>query len=715
MNTNKPVVITSLAAVCVIALLVTFGFNYPVESQQAVLIPGVGGRVAISNAIDKSFGTLSDAEVIIWDAASGMWTNGVMTAVATNALLPANNLSDLDDVGTAQTNLVFSNAVVVAQGSTAGRSLGTRFKDAINVRDYGAVGDGITDDTVAFQTALTNETVFVPGGTYIIDGELTLNLTNNSQLIGRGAAVLKLKATTNGVHTLLRIASVTNVLVSGLTLLGETNTPIGGASGVGLSIRNSRSVTIRDVAFNEWFSYGCYIGGSGGSSDVLLDRITCSHNRRNGLAIVHATNVMVVASTFEYSVGESPEAGVDIEPNSGGVVRDVRFTACRFAHNGLRGIYLNKGAGDAVERIRIDDTCIAEGHTNVNGAGISLSLANDCLLAGQSRSNYFGVAISSSTNTIYRGLAENNSYGVYLFDSDTVSITGSSLVRNNVPIYNSSSSSTNVWVADNIFSGNTSGISGTNISYGGGNLGLSITAFAIGVSSAETELHIGKAGVPALTLQRTDAGVGANDELGRIDFRSTDSQLSTTNRVHARISSYAPSGVASDVPWGALRFAVGGQTLLTDEMWLTDTGLGLGTNDPQTKLHVNGTSTFNGPVSLYGTTNYLTGIYVTNTVSWAATASINWLSNQVQWLSLEGDTALIDTNRTAHAGIQGLSAFVYNPQSTNCVVTPDANWKIMSTNSTFTVSSGNFARVNLMLIGGTSSTNVFCEYIQYGE
>src|SRR3990167_8339806 len=252
MNTNKPVVITSLAAVCVIALLVTFGFNYPVESQQAVLIPGLGGRVAISNAIDKSFGTLSDAEVIIWDAASGMWTNGVMTAVATNALLPANNLSDLDDVGTAQTNLVFSNAVVVAQGSTAGRSLGTRFKDAINVRDYGAVGDGITDDTVAFQTALTNETVFVPGGTYIIDGELTLNLTNNSQLIGRGAAVLKLKATTNGVHTLLRIASVTNVLVSGLTLLGETNTPIGGASGVGLSIRNSRSVTIRDVAFNEW-------------------------------------------------------------------------------------------------------------------------------------------------------------------------------------------------------------------------------------------------------------------------------------------------------------------------------------------------------------------------------------------------------------------------------------------------------------------------------
>ena len=154
----------------------------------------------------------------------------------------------------------------------------------------------------------------------------------------------------------------------------------------------------------------------------------------------------------------------------------------------------------------------------------------------------------------------------------------------------------------------------------------------------------------------------------------------------------------------------------TERVRITSDGnVGIGTNSPQTRLHVNGTSTFNGPVSLYGTTNYLTGIYVTNSVAWAATASINWLSNQVQWLSLEGDTALIDTNRTAHAGLQGLSALVYNPQSTNCVVTPDANWKIMSTNSTFTVSSGKFARVNLMLIGGTSSTNVFCEYIQYGE
>lgn len=43
------------------------------------------------------------------------------------------------------------------------------------VMDYGAKGDGNTDDTVAFQTALAeNRVVFVPGGTYKLSGELLI-------------------------------------------------------------------------------------------------------------------------------------------------------------------------------------------------------------------------------------------------------------------------------------------------------------------------------------------------------------------------------------------------------------------------------------------------------------------------------------------------------------------------------------------------------------
>ena len=50
-----------------------------------------------------------------------------------------------------------------------GRSIG------IFVTDYGAKGDGTTDDTTAFQTSLSkNRVVFVPGGTYKLSGELVI-------------------------------------------------------------------------------------------------------------------------------------------------------------------------------------------------------------------------------------------------------------------------------------------------------------------------------------------------------------------------------------------------------------------------------------------------------------------------------------------------------------------------------------------------------------
>jgi hypothetical protein len=46
-----------------------------------------------------------------------------------------------------------TSALVTATGSTAERSVGDRFADVVNVKDFGAVGDGVTDDYAAIMAA----------------------------------------------------------------------------------------------------------------------------------------------------------------------------------------------------------------------------------------------------------------------------------------------------------------------------------------------------------------------------------------------------------------------------------------------------------------------------------------------------------------------------------------------------------------------------------
>ncbi|HEY8962882.1 MAG TPA: glycosyl hydrolase family 28-related protein, partial [Alphaproteobacteria bacterium] len=65
------------------------------------------------------------------------------------------------------------------------RSLSDRAKDVVSIKDFGAVGDGLVDDTTAIQNALAAHTsVFVPTGTYRTSG--TIVLGENQTLFGTG-------------------------------------------------------------------------------------------------------------------------------------------------------------------------------------------------------------------------------------------------------------------------------------------------------------------------------------------------------------------------------------------------------------------------------------------------------------------------------------------------------------------------------------------------
>lgn len=78
---------------------------------------------------------------------------------------------------------------------TTARSLAQRATDTISVKDYGARGDNVIDDTAAIQAAITaapaGTTIYFPAGTYKVTSQLLISGKSQITLLGaRGAKIL---------------------------------------------------------------------------------------------------------------------------------------------------------------------------------------------------------------------------------------------------------------------------------------------------------------------------------------------------------------------------------------------------------------------------------------------------------------------------------------------------------------------------------------------
>lgn len=88
-----------------------------------------------------------------------------------------------------------ADELIIQQGGITKRATGAEMAKGlntingiVNVRDFGAVGNGVADDTAAIQAAINSSTgvVFFPNGQYRVNGDLTAS--NRISLAGEGSA-----------------------------------------------------------------------------------------------------------------------------------------------------------------------------------------------------------------------------------------------------------------------------------------------------------------------------------------------------------------------------------------------------------------------------------------------------------------------------------------------------------------------------------------------
>lgn len=94
--------------------------------------------------------------------------------------------TDTDQLATLRyvNSMIGSGGTVTATGGTATRTIAAHFGDFLNVKDFGAKGNGVEDDTAAIQAAInaTSPTiggvVLFPPGRYLVSSTLTVNNPN---------------------------------------------------------------------------------------------------------------------------------------------------------------------------------------------------------------------------------------------------------------------------------------------------------------------------------------------------------------------------------------------------------------------------------------------------------------------------------------------------------------------------------------------------------
>ena len=201
------------------------------------------------------------------------------------------------------------------------RQVATLADTVVSVKDFGAVGDGVVDDTAAIQAAINaasaagGGTVYLPAGTYIIGDSgfdivsrsYGLLLKSNVALVGSSIFTTTLKAKNNVDIDLIntdRSSAQSNIVLRDLTLDGnESNQGVTPANGFNLWAKSITNFSIANVKSLNPASWGIRIEAC---ERVQINNIYCDHSAESNSDGIHFvdTNNVTGGSIWIKSAGD---------------------------------------------------------------------------------------------------------------------------------------------------------------------------------------------------------------------------------------------------------------------------------------------------------------------------------------------------------------------------------------------------------------------------
>lgn len=338
--------------------------------------------------------------------------------------------------------VIILTAIAVLCSLLTTPALATATVTTVSVKDFGATGNGSTDDTAAIQRAIdavpAGGTLSIPAGTYLVG---RIRVTSPMSIVGVGTdSLLRLRSGAN--TTLLSITDTRDVAVSDLAIDGNLTGQTGGyPHGIQFTRTTDSSVTRVDIRNCEKSAVSVYDG-----SDRVSVTYSVFYNNENDVEI-HSSAYNYCANN--YAENTQYEAWVSYEQVGGPGKAHHNTIVNNISVGAYAGINIERSHDDVVQGNTIENaqwgimvqgrdstysynTTIADnilrGGANSIRWGITVeNPSHDNVIARNTVSGWHGTPLNiESANTLFEGnIITDNDKAVPVKSSNVI-------VRNNV-------------------------------------------------------------------------------------------------------------------------------------------------------------------------------------------------------------------------------------------------------------------------------------------